>query len=187
MLSGAAPGELAKIALPKEYPASYLRVEDIEMFAGMDRTRTCANRCASAWCRCRSWRRTRCVVAVMASSINYNTVWSAMFEPIPTFGFLERFGRTGGCAAPARPAVPRRSVPTPSGVVVRIGDGVRRWRSATTSSSARSYVDDQEPAPHDDGMMGAEQRAWGFETNFGGLAALHGRAGQPAGAQAART
>ncbi len=27
-----------------------------------------------------------------------------------------------------------------------------------------------EPATHADGMFGAEQRAWGFETNFGGLA-----------------
>ncbi|MEU4890694.1 crotonyl-CoA carboxylase/reductase, partial [Streptomyces xinghaiensis] len=33
------------------------------------------------------------LVAVMASSVNYNTVWSAIFEPVPTFGFLERYGR----------------------------------------------------------------------------------------------
>ena len=31
------------------------------------------------------------IVAVMASAINYNTVWSALFEPLPTFKFLERF------------------------------------------------------------------------------------------------
>ena len=28
------------------------------------------------------------LVAVMATSINFNTVWSAIFEPIPTFRFL---------------------------------------------------------------------------------------------------
>src|SRR3984957_1670995 len=38
-------------------------------------------------------------LAVMASSINYNTVWSAMFEPIPTFRFLEALGRRGGWVA----------------------------------------------------------------------------------------
>lgn len=27
------------------------------------------------------------LVAVMTSSINYNTVWSATFEPVPTFRF----------------------------------------------------------------------------------------------------
>ncbi|KIX79222.1 hypothetical protein SF12_05755, partial [Streptomyces sp. MBRL 601] len=33
------------------------------------------------------------LVAVMASSVNYNSVWSSIFEPLPTFGFLERYGR----------------------------------------------------------------------------------------------
>ena len=30
------------------------------------------------------------LIAVMASAINYNTVWTSIFEPLPTFGFLER-------------------------------------------------------------------------------------------------
>ena len=33
------------------------------------------------------------LVAVMASSINFNTVWTSIFEPVPTFGFLQRLGR----------------------------------------------------------------------------------------------
>ncbi len=33
------------------------------------------------------------IVAVMASSVNYNTVWTSIFEPVSTFGFLERYGR----------------------------------------------------------------------------------------------
>ncbi len=28
------------------------------------------------------------LVAVMASSVNYNTVWTSIFEPVSTFGFL---------------------------------------------------------------------------------------------------
>ena len=31
------------------------------------------------------------LVAVMASAINYNTVWTSMFEPVSTFSFLERY------------------------------------------------------------------------------------------------
>ena len=31
-------------------------------------------------------------------------------------------------------------------------------------------MDEQQPATHDDGMMGTEQCAWGFETNFGSFA-----------------
>jgi crotonyl-CoA reductase len=33
-------------------------------------------------------------------------------------------------------------------------------------------VDDQDPSAHDDSMLAANQRIWGFETNFGGLAEL---------------
>src|ERR1700710_3301089 len=33
------------------------------------------------------------LVAVMASSVNYNTVWTSIFEPVSTFGFLSRYGR----------------------------------------------------------------------------------------------
>ena len=33
------------------------------------------------------------LVAVMACAINYNTVWTSIFEPVSTFGFLERYGR----------------------------------------------------------------------------------------------
>ena len=47
------------------------------------------------------------IVAVMASSINFNTVWTSIFEPLPTFGFLQapRQGERVGRAP--RPAVPR--------------------------------------------------------------------------------
>ena len=34
----------------------------------------------------------------MASAINYNTVWTSIFEPVSTFGFLERYGRTSPLA-----------------------------------------------------------------------------------------
>jgi crotonyl-CoA reductase len=33
------------------------------------------------------------IVAAMASSVDYNTVWTSTFEPVSTFGFLERYGR----------------------------------------------------------------------------------------------
>ena len=35
------------------------------------------------------------LVAVMASCVNYNTVWTAKFAPVPTFRFLERLGCKG--------------------------------------------------------------------------------------------
>ncbi len=38
-------------------------------------------------------------VAVMASSINFNTVWTSIFEPLPTFAFLDRLGKESEWAA----------------------------------------------------------------------------------------
>ena len=38
-------------------------------------------------------------VAVMASSINFNTVWTSIFEPLPTFGFLDRLGKESAWGA----------------------------------------------------------------------------------------
>ena len=33
------------------------------------------------------------LIAPMASALNFNTVWTSIFEPLSTFGFLERFGK----------------------------------------------------------------------------------------------
>ncbi|MEU7749453.1 crotonyl-CoA carboxylase/reductase [Nonomuraea sp. NPDC049158] len=168
LLGGAAPGDLAKIALPKEYPASYLRVEDTEMFAGME-DKDVRKSLRVGLVPMPELAPDEVVVAVMASSINYNTVWSATFEPLPTFGFLKRFGRTGGFAA--RHDQPYHVLGSDgAGVIVAVGAGVRRWQIGDHVVISPIQADDQEAATHEDGMLGAEQRVWGFETNFGGLA-----------------
>ena len=33
------------------------------------------------------------VIAVMASAVNFNTVWTSIFEPLSTFQFLARYGK----------------------------------------------------------------------------------------------
>jgi NADPH:quinone reductase-like Zn-dependent oxidoreductase len=67
------------------------------------------------------------LVAVMASAINYNTVWTSIFEPMPTFGFLKRYGRTSPLAK--RHGLPYHVVGSDlSGVVLRTGPGVHVWK-----------------------------------------------------------
>src|SRR5258705_9563830 len=108
-------------------------------------------------------------VAVMASSINFNTVWTSIFEPLPTFSFLDRFGRESEWAK--RHALDQQVVGSDaSGVVLRVGSAVRNWRPGDKVTVHCNYVDDQDPSSHDDSMLGANQRIWGVETNFGGLA-----------------
>jgi crotonyl-CoA reductase len=109
------------------------------------------------------------LLAVMASAINYNTVWSAMFEPIPTFRFLEQLGRQGGWDA--RHDLPHHVVGSDAaGVVVRRGEAVHKWSIGDRVVASPMVIDSQDPISQVDGMLAGEQRAWGFETNFGGLA-----------------
>ncbi|WP_216215801.1 crotonyl-CoA carboxylase/reductase [Amycolatopsis aidingensis] len=109
------------------------------------------------------------LVAVMASAINYNTVWTSIFEPLPTFKFLKRYGRISPLAA--RHDLPYHVVGSDlSGVVLRTGPGVQKWKPGDEVVAHCLDVDLEGPDGHNDTMLDSEQRIWGFETNFGGLA-----------------
>jgi crotonyl-CoA reductase len=111
------------------------------------------------------------LVAVMASAINYNTVWTSIFEPVSTFGFLKRYGRISPLAK--RHDLPYHVVGSDlAGVVLKVGAGVQMWKPGDKVVAHCLSVELESPAGHDDTMMDPEQRIWGFETNFGGLADL---------------
>jgi crotonyl-CoA reductase len=111
------------------------------------------------------------LVAVMASAINYNTVWTSIFEPVPTFAFLRKYGRLS-------PLTKRHDLPYHvigsdlSGVVLRVGAGVNKWKPGDEVVAHCLSVELEDAAGHGDTMLDPEQRIWGFETNFGGLAEL---------------
>ncbi len=108
-------------------------------------------------------------IAVMASSINFNTVWTSIFEPVSTFGFLDRLGKESIWGK--RHALDYHVVGSDaSGVVIRKGSAVRNWNIGDEVTVHCNHLDDQDPSSHDDSMLATNQRIWGFETNFGGLA-----------------
>jgi len=110
-------------------------------------------------------------VAVMASAINYNTVWTSIFEPVSTFGFLERYGRLSPLAK--RHDLPYHVVGSDlAGVVLATGPGVHLWKPGTEVVAHCLSVELEHPDGHNDTMLDPEQRIWGFETNFGGLAQI---------------
>jgi crotonyl-CoA reductase len=109
------------------------------------------------------------LIAVMASAINYNTVWTSIFEPLSTFKFLERYGRSHSLAK--RHDLPYHIVGSDaSGVVLKVGPAVNRWKPGDEIVAHCLSVELEDPQGHDDTMLDPEQRIWGFETNFGGLA-----------------
>jgi crotonyl-CoA reductase len=110
-------------------------------------------------------------VAVMASAINYNTVWTSIFEPVSTFGFLERYGKLSPLGK--RHDLPYHIVGSDlSGVVLKTGVGVHSWKPGDEVVAHCLSVELESPDGHNDTMLDPEQRIWGFETNFGGLAQI---------------
>jgi crotonyl-CoA reductase len=111
------------------------------------------------------------IVAVMASAINYNTVWTSIFEPVSTFEFLKRYGRYSSLTK--KHDQPYHVVGSDlAGVVLRVGPGVTRWKPGDEVVAHCLSVELEDAAGHDDSMMDPQQRIWGFETNYGGLAEL---------------
>ncbi|MGW2822747.1 crotonyl-CoA carboxylase/reductase [Streptomyces sp. NPDC001443] len=165
---GADPEELERAVLPATYKAAYLRAQDVAMF-GDAADKDVRKSLVVGQVPMPEIAPDEVLVAVMASAVNYNSVWSAMFSPVPTFNFLKQLGRQGGWAT--RHDQPHHVIGSDgAGVIVRVGSGVRRWKIGDEVVIHPSQVDDQEHGTHDDGMMGENQRAWGFETNFGSMA-----------------
>jgi crotonyl-CoA reductase len=111
------------------------------------------------------------LVAEIASAINYNTVWTSIFEPVSTFSFLEKYGRLSPLSK--RHDLPYHVVGSDlAGVVLRTGPGVHLWNPGDEVVAHCLSVELEGPDGHNDTMLDPEQRIWGFETNFGGLAEL---------------
>ncbi len=170
--SGASGEEIAAIPLPDTYRAALVRKEDAGMFEGIasgDKDPRKSIRVEQV--PVPELAPDEAYVAVMAAAINFNTVWTSIFEPLPTFGFLSRLGRESRWGA--RHDLPYHVVGSDaSGVVIRVGSAVRNWKPGDRVTIHCNHVDDQDPTAHDDSMLAANQRIWGFETNFGGLADL---------------
>ncbi|MFG2036680.1 crotonyl-CoA carboxylase/reductase [Dactylosporangium sp. NPDC048998] len=111
------------------------------------------------------------LIAVMGSAVNYNTVWTSIFEPVSTFGFLQRYGRLNSLSR--RHDLPYHVVGSDAaGVVLRVGPGVSKWKPGDEVVAHCLSVELEDAAGHDDTMLDPQQRIWGFETNYGGLAEL---------------
>jgi len=173
VLSGSATGnDFAALPVPTSYRGCVLRKDEVDMFEGMDS----ADKDPRKALRIEEVPTPEpaageALIAVMASSINYNTVWSSIFEPVPTFAFLERYGRRGSGAE--RHDLPYHVVGSDlAGVVLRTGPGVSRWRPGDQVVAHCLAVELESADGHNDSMLDPEQRIWGYETNFGGLAEL---------------
>ncbi|MDQ4116722.1 MAG: crotonyl-CoA carboxylase/reductase [Actinomycetota bacterium] len=158
--------------VPDHYNGVTVRAEDAEMFDGLDaRDKDPRKSLRVEEVATPELGPGEAIVAVMASAINYNTVWTSIFEPVSTFAFLRRYGKLSPLAK--RHDLPYHVVGSDlAGVVVRTGPGVNSWKPGDRVVAHCLSVELESPDGHADTMMDPEQRIWGFETNFGGLAEL---------------
>jgi crotonyl-CoA reductase len=173
ILSGdRSPETYSALEIPARYRAVTVHKNEVEMFAGMaSRDKDPRKSLHVEEVDVPELGPGEALVAVMASAINYNTVWTSIFEPMSTFGFLERYGRMS-------PATKKHDLPYHvvgsdlCGIVLRTGPGVNAWKPGDEVVAHCLSVELENADGHNDTMLDPEQRIWGFETNFGGLADL---------------
>jgi len=173
ILSGdRSPETFAALEIPAKYRGATVHKDEIGMFAGLpSRDKDPRKSLHVEEVDVPELGPGEAIVAVMASAINYNTVWTSIFEPVPTFGFLERYGRIS-------PLTKKHDLPYHvvgsdlCGVVLRTGPGVNAWKPGDEVVAHCLSVELEQADGHNDTMLDPEQRIWGFETNFGGLADL---------------
>ena len=172
MSTDSEPDDFAALPLPTSYRAVTLHADETGMFDGMTSKEKDPRRSLHVDdVPVPELGPGEALVAVMASAINYNTVWSSIFEPVPTFAFLSRYGKTSDQAK--RHDLPYHILGSDlSGVVLRTGPGVNAWKPGDRVVAHCLSVELEDAAGHNDTMLDPEQRIWGFETNFGGLAEL---------------
>jgi crotonyl-CoA reductase len=169
---GASGDDIGNLEIPPSYRAAFVRRDETDMFEGVESAEKDPTKSIHIDdVPTPELAPDEVYLAVMASSINFNTVWTSIFEPLPTFGFLDRLGRESEWAARHKQDYHVIGSDA-SGVVLRVGSAVRNWKPGDRVTVHCNHVDDQDPSAHDDSMLATNQRIWGFETNFGGLADL---------------
>jgi crotonyl-CoA reductase len=165
-------GKLAELPVPDSYQGMVVRKDEVDMFEGLTtRDKDPRKSLHLQEVPTPELGPGEAIVAVMASAINYNTVWTSIFEPVSTFGFLERYGRYSDLTR--KHDQPFHVVGSDlAGVVLRVGPGVSKWKAGDEVVAHCLSVELEDAAGHNDTMMDPQQRIWGFETNYGGLAQL---------------
>src|SRR5688500_7635360 len=164
--------DYANLELPESYRAAVVRKDEVDMFEGQaSKDKDPRKSLHVDEVALPELGPGEAIVAVMASAINYNTVWTSIFEPVSTFSFLERYGKMSPLSK--RHDLPYHVVGSDlAGVVLKTGLGVHSWKPGDEVVAHCLSVELESPDGHNDTMMDPEQRIWGFETNFGGLANL---------------
>src|SRR5919109_5267963 len=139
--AGAPSEELAALPLPEAFRAVTVRKDEVELFNGLLSEEKDPRKSIHVdEVPLPELAPDEAVVAVMASAINFNTVWTSIFEPLPTFLFLDRLGRESVWGK--RHDLPYHILGSDaSGVILREGSPLRNWKPGDRVTIHCNYVD----------------------------------------------
>src|SRR6266700_5233311 len=159
VLSGTAtPEDFAHLPLPDSYRAVTVHADEVGMFEGQaTREKDPRKSLHLDDVPLPELGPGEAIVAVMASAINYNTVWTSIFEPVPPYEFLRRYAKTSQLAS--KHDQPYHVVGSdPSDVGLRGGAGVTKWQPGDEVVAHCLSVELEDPQGHDDSMLDPQQR-----------------------------
>ena len=162
--------DFAHVPLPETMPAITLHRDEEDMFNGL------------AFCD-RDPRRSlhfeevplpqpetgEVLVAVMASAVNFNNIFSSVFAPTSGFNYIGNFAKM-------RPENQKHNQDfhiigsDASGVVIRTHPSVKHWKPGDRVTLFGGVADVTETVMFNDDVHDPQSRAWGFETNYGAFA-----------------
>src|SRR6266540_1401549 len=147
ILEGADSETVGALPLPQSFRAAVVRADEQDTFAGLPseakdpRKSTHVEEVALP-----ELAPDEAYVAVMASAINFNTVWTSIFEPLPTFQFLQRLGKESVWGK--RHDQPFHVMGSDAaGVVLRVGSAVRNWKPGDLAEIALAKANQLMPKP----------------------------------------
>jgi crotonyl-CoA reductase len=156
-------------ALPETYKAAFVHADDIHVFDGMGLDRDVRRTIRVGEVPFPELAPDEVIVKVMASSLNFNTVWSGTFLPLPTHAFLHHLASSGGYWDARHLREYHQLGSDAAGIVVARGSGVRKIQLGDQVVVYPGWSDFEDPELYEEAVIAEHQKAWGYETNFGGL------------------
>ena len=164
--------DFANIPLPRTAPAVTVHRSEVKMFEGLDfKEKDPRKSLHIDEVELPPLGPSDALIAVMASAMNYNTVWTSIFEPAPGFKYLaefSQFNKLNACHNRDYHVVGSDA----AAVILRVGVAVTRWKPGDRVTIYGGVIDTASPETYDDAVPEPHARAWGFETNFGAFTYL---------------
>src|SRR5215211_1495513 len=98
--TGSSGDDLANLTIPDHYRAAFVQRDEVGMLEGLASADKDPRKSLHIGdVATPELAPDEVYLAVMASSINFNTVWTSIFEPLSTFLFLDRLAKESAWAA----------------------------------------------------------------------------------------